>query len=66
MAYVLQATEKACTLLGKQHHKTQNMWQRIGKMFRLFILHSMLEYSNLLKHYYYFFIKSHTFDILMR
>ncbi|WP_375625195.1 hypothetical protein [Bartonella sp. MU37NMGALS] len=25
MAYVLQATEKARALLGKQRHKTQNM-----------------------------------------
>ncbi len=26
----------------------------------------MLEYSNLLEHCYYFFIKGHTFDRLMR
>ncbi len=57
MAYILQATEKARALLDKQCHKTQIYRQWIRKMFRLFILHSMLEYSNLLEHYYYFLSK---------
>ncbi|WP_375654985.1 MULTISPECIES: hypothetical protein [unclassified Bartonella] len=66
MAYVLQATEKARALLGKKRHKTQNMQAMDWKDVLAFYAPRMLEYSNLLEHCYYFFIKGHTFDRLMR
>ncbi len=66
MSYVLQAIEKARALLGKKCHKTQNIPAMDWKDVPAFYAPHMLEYSNLLEHCYYFFIKGHTFDRLTR